>query len=149
MPSTRFYSLLTALLLGSFSSFAQQATNALPPQPATPKVYTYVEQMPAFPGGMEALNEYVRKNSRSGAQIQKRAPKTVAAAQAPRVFVQFLIMPDGQSSQAKVLKGLTPAYNEEALRLVRAMPRWTPGRQNGQPVAVQYILPFAFGSSAQ
>ncbi|GAA3945145.1 TonB family protein [Hymenobacter algoricola] len=145
MSTIHYCRLAGALLLsvGSFAGFAQRRP-AVPAaqllQKPAPKVYTYVEQMPSFPGGLVRLNEYLQKNSRYGAQLQRVAPKD-----AHRVFVRFLIEPDGQLTHVELLKGTSAAYDEEALRLVQAMPRWTPGRQNGQPVTVEHTLLLSFG----
>lgn len=102
-----------------------------------PKFYTAPEQMPTFPGGMEALAKYLATNlhypsAARNAQIQGR------------VFVNFIIENDGSVTSANILRGIGGGCDEEALRVVSQMPRWTPGRQNGIPVRVSFNLPVNF-----
>lgn len=111
----------------------------LPPDPVDPdagKIFTVVEEMPSFPGGEEKLFEYLskikypsiaRENGISG-----------------RVYVTFVVDKDGKIKDAKILRGIGGGCDEEALRVVRSMPDWKPGRQNGRSVSVQYNLPVNF-----
>ncbi len=62
-----------------------------------------------------------------------------------RVFLSFIVHKDGQITDVNVLKGLGSGCDEEAIRLVKAMPRWTPGSQDGQPLNVRYNWPISFG----
>jgi protein TonB len=100
----------------------------------TSKVYTYVEQMPEPPGGHEGLMRYLAKSL-------KYPPKARPDQVAGNVFVRFVIRRDGKITNVAVLKGLGPGYDAEAVRAIRRMPAWTPGRQNGQLVNVSYTLP--------
>ncbi len=96
-----------------------------------------VEQPPEFPGGHAAMIRYLQKNMRY-------PEKAVLADVHGRVFVGFVVRKDGWVDEVKVLRGAAPALDAEALRVVRAMPAWTPGRSNGAPVAVRYTLPIIF-----
>ncbi len=100
------------------------------------EVFKVVEQMPEFPGGTEALKSYLEKNV--------HYPKeTIDMCVMGYVFVSFIVEVDGSISNAKVEKGLDHGFDEEALRVVNAMPKWKPGKQRGKPVRVLYNLPIS------
>jgi protein TonB len=101
------------------------------------KIFTVVEEMPGFPGGEEKLFEYLRKNI-------KYPPVARENGISGRVFVTFVVDKDGKVKDARILRGIAGGCDEEALRVIRAMPDWKPGKQNGRAVAVQYNLPVNF-----
>ena len=101
------------------------------------KVYDNVEQMPAYPGGMEALNNYIMKNI-------KYPPKAAENGIQGRVIVTFVITKEGKMTKAKVKKSIDPLLDAEALRVVKTMHKWIPGRQNGKVVNVQFTIPVTF-----
>ena len=101
------------------------------------KVYDNVEQMPAYPGGMEALNNYIMKNI-------KYPPKAEENGIQGRVIVTFVITKEGKMTKAKVKKSIDPLLDAEALRVVKTMHKWIPGRQNGKVVNVQFTIPVTF-----
>lgn len=101
------------------------------------EVYGFVEQMPEFPGGMDAMQSFIRDGIRYPAMAKEAGVQG-------KVICQFVIDQDGRISQVKVLRGIGYGCDEEALRVIRAMPAWKPGRQNGQAVRVQFNLPIAF-----
>ncbi|QKZ11200.1 TonB family protein [Spirosoma sp. KUDC1026] len=101
------------------------------------EVYTVVEKQPEFPGGMKALGNYMEKNLKYPMPAQR-------ANVSGRVFLSFIVTTDGEIKNVEVLKGLGFGTDEEALRVVAAMPRWTPGSQDGVPVNVKYNLPINF-----
>ena len=103
------------------------------------KVYDTVEQMPSFPGGMSKLFDYLKKNVQYPAQEQAQLRG--------RVIVTFVVGKDGTIGDATVVKGLSPLIDAEAKRVVLAMPKWQPGRNNGSPVRVKYTIPLTFDSS--
>jgi TonB family protein len=110
-----------------------------PPHPtdSAALVYTYVEQMPQPPGGLEGLKQYLAQNLHySNAARQQQVEG--------KVFVQFVVGRDGQLTDLQVTKGLGAGCDEEALRVVGRMPAWTPGRQQGRLVSVRYTLPVVF-----
>ena len=99
-------------------------------------VYTIVEQKPEFPGGQEALDKYIKENYKF-AEILNEYQIDVSG----RIFVYFIVETDGSISNVKVLRGLEEHFDEEAVRVVKSMPHWIPGKQNGQPVRVAFTLP--------
>lgn len=100
-------------------------------------VLTVVEQMPAYPGGMAALMEYFKENMRYPASAKERGLQG-------RVTVQFVVDKDGSIKEPKVIRSIDQELDEEALRLVKSMSKWEPGRQNGEPVAVKFAVPVPF-----
>lgn len=113
------------------------ANNVIAAEPASPepKVYDMVEKMPSFPGGSEALKEYLKKNT--------RYPNPDACIQG-RVVVVFVVDEKGNLSDVKVARSVEPSLDAEAVRVVKSMPRWNPGMQNGKAVKVRYTLPVTF-----
>lgn len=101
------------------------------------QIFTIVEQMPEFPGGQEELFRYLQKNI-------KYPPIARENGITGSVFVQFVVEKGGNISDVKLLKGIGGGCDEEALRVVRSMPAWKSGKQNGKPVSVQYNLPIRF-----
>ena len=105
--------------------------------------YDEVEEMPEFPGGMSALMDFIRKNLNYDKSL---VPETVVI---PRVIVQFVIDEEGNIIHPVVLRGVNPALDEEALRVVKLMPKWKPGRQSGKPEKVRYAIPVTFERAAK
>ncbi len=103
----------------------------------TDQVFQVVEVNPEFPGGMEALIKYLSENIKYPEQAKK--DKTQG-----KVYISFVVEKDGSVADAKVLRGIGGGCDEEALRVVNAMPKWTPGKQRNTPVRVQFNLPVAF-----
>lgn len=104
---------------------------------ASKEVFKVVEQMPAYPEGQGALLEFLAKNIKYPTVAKENGVEGM-------VVVQYVIEKDGSISNAKVVKGIGAGCDEEALRVVNAMPNWTPGKQRGQAVAVQFNLPIRF-----
>jgi len=96
-----------------------------------------VEQKPDFPGGMEALYKFIGKNLRYPPAMQENGIQG-------RVVVEFLVSKSGKVVNIKVIKGLDPAGDKEAIRVVESMPNWNPGKNNGVPVQVLYQLPINY-----
>lgn len=101
------------------------------------EIYQIVEQMPTFPGGDKALSEFISINIR---YPQAALDKGVQG----RVFVSFVVEPDGSLSDVKATRGIGSGCDEEAVRVVKSMPKWEPGKQGGQAVRVSYNLPVNF-----
>ena len=101
------------------------------------KIFTVVEQMPMFPGGDGALMGYLRDNIHY---------PTVAAENGVqgRVVVGFVVERDGSITDVNILRGVDPSLDREAMRVVKSMPKWTPGKQNGSAVRVKYQVPVSF-----
>ena len=96
-----------------------------------------VEQMPEFPGGQEGLVNYLVENLN---YPEKAKAKKITG----KVYVSFVVEKDGSISNVKVLRDIGYGCGEEAMRVVKAMPRWKPGMQRGKNVRVQYTLPLNF-----
>ena len=99
--------------------------------------FDVVEEMPVYPGGMPAMMDFFNKN-------MKYPKEAFDAKQEGRVIAQFVVEKDGCITDAHIVKSVSPALDAEALRIVNAMPNWTPGRQNGKPVRVKYTVPISF-----
>ncbi len=102
-----------------------------------PITYTGVEQVPAPVGGMPALGEYLSRTLRYPPDAQRMRIQG-------KVFVSFVVNTDGSISDIQVLKGIGGGCDEEAVRVVKGMPRWQPGIQRGEPVRVKFNLPISF-----
>ena len=103
----------------------------------TINAYDVVEQMPCFPGGQGKLVEFIEENMQ---YPKKCAEKGIYG----RVIVAFVVERSGQLSNIRVVKSVHRALDKEALRIVKLMPRWIPGEQNGVTVRVKYIIPIRF-----
>ena len=101
------------------------------------EIFTIVEEMPEFPGGMNKLAEYLGKNIKYPQMARESGIQG-------RVFVQFVVEPDGSVSNVAVMRSLGGGCDEEAIRVVKSMPKWKAGKQRGKPVRVSYILPVNF-----
>ena len=95
------------------------------------------ETMPQFPGGQKVMMKYLAANIKYPATAAKYKKQG-------RVIVTFIVQKDGSVTHAKIAKSVDPELDAEALRVVRAMPKWTPGTQFGKPVNVKYTLPVNF-----
>ena len=101
------------------------------------RVFDVVENMPQFPGGPQALFEFIGKNIRYPEEAE-------AAGIQGRVLVSFVVEKDGSISEPNIVKQIDPSLDAEALRVVNSMPDWEPGTQNGEPIRVKYTIPFTF-----
>lgn len=101
------------------------------------KVFDVVEQMPSFPGGPSALMQYLSSNIKYPVVAQENGVQG-------RVVVSFVVERDGSITDVQVARSVDPSLDHEAQRVVRNMPRWIPGKQNGQAVRVKYNVPVAF-----
>ena len=96
-----------------------------------------LDQMPEFPGGMEALITYLRNNIRYPQEAQKAGIQG-------RVIIQFIVSKDGSITDAEVVESVDPQLDAEGLRLIKNMPRWKPGMRKGQAIRVKQTLPIRF-----
>ena len=116
---------------------------AAPPPPPAPKpevsnkVFDVVEEMPSFPGGQAALMSFLSSNIKYPVVAQETGVQG-------RVIVGFVVERDGSITDVKVMRSVDPSLDREAQRVVRAMPRWKPGKQNGSAVRVKYTVPVVF-----
>lgn len=105
--------------------------------PDSNKAYDVVDEMPQFPGGPSALFEFISKNI----QYPKEAEDANLQG---RVIISFVVEKDGSVSNAKVVRPIDPLLDAEALRVVNSMPKWIPGKQNGEAFRVKYTIPVTF-----
>lgn len=101
------------------------------------KVFDVVEQMPSFPGGPSALMKYLSENVRYPVVAQENGVQG-------RVVVSFVVEKDGHITDVKVVRSVDPSLDKEAARVVKSMPSWIPGKQNGSAVRVKYNVPVSF-----
>ena len=107
-------------------------------EPEEQTIFEVVEQMPEFPnGGMAGLMQFLGKNIKYPTIAQENGTQG-------RVTVQFVVNKDGSIVDAKVLRGVDPYLDKEALRVIGTMPKWKPGMQRGKPVRVKYTVPVMF-----
>ena len=101
------------------------------------EAYDVVDQMPEFPGGVNAMIQFLSTNV--------RYPKKAFLNEVQgKVVVSFVVSKNGSIGDAMIAKSVDPELDAEALRVVQAMPNWTPGKKNGEPVAVRYTVPIQF-----
>ncbi len=108
-----------------------------PPKEEENKVFDVVEEQPSFPGGQGALMQWLSDNIKYPVIAAENGVQG-------RVIVQFVVSKTGSISDVKVVRGVDPSLDREAVRVVSQMPKWTPGRQNGTTVNVRYTLPVTF-----
>ena len=129
---TSTYSIETFSISGSlFETLLDVATSK------EDTVYQIAEEMPVFPGGEQAMMKFVAENIN---YPQEAKDKEIAG----RVFVSFVVEKDGSVDEVKVMRGIGGGCDEEVVRVVKAMPKWKPGKQDGKPVRVNYMMPFNF-----
>ena len=100
-------------------------------------IFITVEEQPQFPGSETARTEYINQNVRYPEKAKEGGVQG-------RVSVQFIVEKDGSLTNVEIIRGVDPELDAEAVRLVRSMPKWTPGKQRGQNVRVRFVLPITF-----
>lgn len=121
--------MMLVLLFSFMTSTAQTKKNDM--------VFDVVEVMPQFPGGQIAMLQYLMKNIKYPEQAVKEGIQG-------RVAVRFIVEKDGSISDVKPVLSVHPLLNKEAVRVVKSMPKWSPGKHNGKPVRVRFNLPVMF-----
>ena len=121
--------MMLVLLFSFMTSTAQTKKNNM--------VYDVVEVMPQFPGGQIAMLKYIMENIKYPKQIMEEGIQG-------RVTVSFIVEKDGRVSNVRLLRSVQSALDKEAIRVVKSMPKWTPGKHNGKPVRVRFNLPVMF-----
>ena len=101
------------------------------------KVYEVVDQMPEYPGGMGAFLEYMMQNLKYPEDAVKQKIEG-------RVIASFVVETDGSITEINVVKKVFPSLDDEAVRMLKEMPRWTPGKKDGKPVRVRYTVPVSY-----
>lgn len=124
-------SVLAILLMANMTVMAQEK------KASDNNIYDAPEVMPEYPGGMQAMMNFIGENVKYPEDAME---KNISG----KVFVSFVVEKDGSVSEAKVVKGVCESIDNEAIRVVNAMPKWTPGKMDGKNVRVKYTLPFTF-----
>ncbi len=111
-------------------------------EPVKEEIFTIVEQMPSFPGGDAAMMKWIRDKIESIGYPQMEKEAGISGT----CYVTFVIDKDGNVTDSKVLRGVSggPGYDKVALQVIKSMPKWAAGKQNGRSVSVQYNLPIKF-----
>lgn len=145
-----FLLLLTVLCI-SFFHYTEAKAQSTATQPTTADtlinennvsepVYDMADQLPEYPGGIQALLQYIAQNTKYPQELQ-------ALGVQGRVIVQFVVRSNGQVSNAKVHRGIHPDLDKESLRVISAMPLWIPGKKDGKAVNVKFTVPINFRST--
>ena len=100
-------------------------------------VYSVVSEQPSFPGGMQDMMKFISENRKYPAEAKA---KDIHG----KVIVAFVVERDGSLSDVKIRRGIGYGCDEEAIRVIKSMPKWTPGKQNGKAVRVSFMLPVTF-----
>ena len=108
-----------------------------PPKEEETKVFDVVEQMPSFPGGPSALMQYLSSNIKYPVVAEENGVQG-------RVVCTFVVERDGSITDVRVIRSVDPSLDKEAVRVVKGMPKWIPGKQNGSAVRVKYTVPVTF-----
>ncbi|MCC6839797.1 MAG: TonB family protein [Flavobacteriales bacterium] len=110
-----------------------------PPPPVEEEAFDLaaVQEQPEFPGGMAKMYQYLQNNT-------KYPDMEFDAGIQGKVFVEFVVERDGDISDVKVRRGVSPGLDKEAVRAVKSMPKWSPGKMNGKPVKVRFTIPVDF-----
>ena len=133
------------ILLGSFFCCCQQQkkqdinqnqTNTSS-QVDTTKMHYRADKMPTYPGGLEALNSYIAQNTKYPPKARKKDING-------KVYIKFAILPNGSVDSVTVERSLNKIVDKEAVKVINSLPKWEPGKKNGQSVGVWYTIPVPF-----
>lgn len=128
---------LTFSLSKNNHTVSKQASGSTPQAVSPDQEFTVVEEMPKFPGGQSAAQEYLAKNVKYPAEAYNKGIRG-------RVIVQYVVEKDGSISNVRIVRGVDPLLDAEAVRVIKSMPKWEPGKQRGQKVRVKYTMPVTF-----
>lgn len=135
------YLLLLILVCSLVSSFAQTNANDSVRSDTIVlqkgEVFTVVEQMPEFPGGISEMTSFISSNIKYPVEGEKNGVEG-------KVIGNFIVEKDGTFSELKVIKSLAPEFDNEVLRVIQLMPNWIPGKMNGRNVRVKMSIPINF-----
>ncbi|XZF13368.1 energy transducer TonB [Chitinophagaceae bacterium MMS25-I14] len=127
--------LLLILLLVPVASYARgQESDSVK---GNPQVFSFVEQMPEFPGGNDKIGKYLGEHIRYPKEAQRKDIQG-------KVLAKFVVNEDGSLSNIKILEGVGGGCSEEVIRVISGMPAWKPGKQNGKYVKTFFTLPVTF-----
>lgn len=125
----RFFSVICFFFMMALPMNAQSESST--------KVYYEVDEMPSFPGGLNGLMTFLAQNMVYPVTAQENGVQG-------RVTVSFVVETDGSITDVEVAHSVDPFLDREAMRIVKAMPKWTPGKKDGKPVRVKYTVPVVF-----
>lgn len=125
----RFFSVICFFFMMALPMNAQSESST--------KVYYEVDEMPSFPGGLNGLMTFLAQNMVYPVTAQENGVQG-------RVTVSFVVETDGSITDVEVARSVDPFLDREAMRIVKAMPKWTPGKKDGKPVRVKYTIPVVF-----
>ena len=139
-PQGRYWNVGLRLVLESLTTAAvidNKREGAITEDPLGSRVFMVVEEQPRFPGGEAALMTYLRNNLRYPSSARQNNIQGT-------VLAQFVVLADGSIDEVQILKSLHPDCDAEVQRLIKTLPKFEPGKRNGQPVNVRYRLPVRF-----
>jgi protein TonB len=116
---------------------AKEEAPVEPPKPKEEEIFTAVEQQAEFPGGMGAFAKFLQKNLKYPAAAQR-------ANVSGKVYIQFVVNTDGSIQNVETLKSVGFGCDEEATRVIKSVPKWTPGKQSGRAVRSRFTIPINF-----
>ncbi|WP_229363451.1 energy transducer TonB [Flectobacillus sp. BAB-3569] len=116
---------------------AKEEAPVEPPKPVEEEIFTAVEQQAEFPGGIPAFAKFLQKNLKYPAAAQRANVQG-------KVYVQFVVNTDGSIQGVEVLKSVGFGCDEEAVRVIKMVPKWNPGKQSGRPVRSRFTVPINF-----
>lgn len=125
----RFFGFICFFFMMALSMNAQSESST--------EVYDVVDEIPSFPGGDSSLMMFLAQNIKYPVTAQENGVQG-------RVIVSFVVETDGSITDVKVARSVDPYLDREAMRVVKAMPKWTPGKKDGKPVRVKYTTPVVF-----
>lgn len=135
----KIFLIMLLTFVGS-TCFAQEI-ESIEEEPLENDVYTIVENMPEFPGGQDSLFKFLAKNIIYPKEAKEKGIQG-------KVYVNFTIEEDGSVNHVKIIRGVHPLLDNEAVRVIKLLPKWKPGTQRGKTVKVSYNLPITFNMSA-
>ena len=117
--------------------FGPKDVPGTPTEELSDEPFEVVEEQPEFPGGMDAFRRYLQDHLRYPESAQDAGIQG-------KVIVRFVVERDGSATAVEVFKGVDPALDKEAVRVVKSIPKWKPGKQQGKPVRTRYVIPIVF-----
>lgn len=135
----KIFTAISTFLLSAQFCFSQG--DSIPPVP-NETIYTVVEDMPEFPGGETALREYLSKHIRYPNTAKEEGIEG-------KVYVRFIVTEKGDIIGTEVLRGVRKDLDDAALAVIKEMPNWKPGKQNGRAVSVYFMIPINFTLKAK
>lgn len=127
----------SVLMLSSSVNLMATTPENNPTEDKQERVFDVVEVMPQYPGGIPQMMKFIISNIKYPKDAIKKGMQGA-------VVVQFVVEPDGSVSNVHVVRSVFPSLDTEAVRMVKAMPKWSPGMQNGKPVRVRFNVPMRF-----